>query len=82
MLKNLAFRPLPLIVFKISSTLGSVPFLSRCTPKMFIPQSASSMLMASPNPLDAPKISAQVFSKLLVSINFSPPIKLVEGIDR
>src|ERR1700730_5688114 len=43
----------------ISATCGSLSRRSMWTPKMFMPARANSMAVASPKPLDAPRIRAQ-----------------------
>src|SRR5690348_3876722 len=58
-LKNWASRPRARIRRWTASASGRVSRRSRCAPKMFMPMPASSTAVAAPNPLLAPRISAQ-----------------------
>ena len=58
-LKNSAWRPSRRTSAAIRSAFGSVALRSRWTPTIDMPASASASAVASPNPDDAPRISAQ-----------------------
>ena len=67
-LKYTALRPWSSMSFTIASALGSVERMSMCTPKISKPLRASSLAVAPPKPLDAPRISAHPLLSELIGL--------------